>query len=248
MDGSESLRIGSWNSQKHSAVNRRHVELVAFSDTLLKMYHGVLHCVMDLYRDDRDCQFSWQHFRDAADKLAEMHKFVKLTTLKVYELGIVEGAASFSSEFFEKIRDMPMQNNIPFDCIQHYLSRPEDPPPKSLRRIKRVAIRRRSRHLRGVREILAHRLDPININCNQTQSSSSSHADQSTSVEWDTGKHSNWTDIQNFSSRTYIDAENDCPSEDSGTSLSSCTCDDYLTDTSNSTNEDDEDESDPVTV
>ncbi|VDP43215.1 unnamed protein product [Schistosoma margrebowiei] len=237
------LKSVNWNARRHSVANRRHVELVGFSDTLSKMYHGVLHCVMELYRDDRDCQISWQHFRNAADKLAEMHKYVKLTILKVYELGIVEGAASFSSDFFDKIRDMPPQDgnrNIPFDCVQHYLSRPDDPPPKSLRRIKRVAVRRRSRHLRNVGEIIEHHLHPTSVNSKQTESGSSSYAHQPSTLEWDAGKHSNWTVIQKTSSCMSLDTEIDCPSEDSGTSLSSCTCDDYLTDTSNSTNEEDD--------
>ncbi|CAH8467694.1 unnamed protein product [Schistosoma turkestanicum] len=244
MDDSDPLSNVNWNARKHSVTSRRHVELVGFSDTLLKMYNGVLHCVMELYRDDRDCQFSWQHFRNAADKLAEMHKYVKLTILKVYELGIVEGAASFSSDFFEKIRDMPLQNgnkNIPFDCIQHYLCRPDDPPPKSLRRIKRVAVRRRSRHVRNVMEIIEQYMHPTSVNSKQTESSSSSCRHQLPTLMRDAEKHLNWTVTQKASSCILSpDTEIDCHSEDSGTSQSSCTCDDYFTDTSNSTNEEDD--------
>ncbi|CAH8477320.1 unnamed protein product [Schistosoma intercalatum] len=117
---------------------------------------------------------------------------------------------------------------------------PDDPPPKSLRRIKRVAVRRRSRHLRNVGEIIEHHLHPNSVTSKQTESGSSSYAHQPSTLEWDARKHSNWTVIQKTSSCMSLDTEIDCPSEDSGTSLSSCTCDDYLTDTSNSTNEEDD--------
>ncbi|CAH8465584.1 unnamed protein product [Heterobilharzia americana] len=251
MDGdSEPLRDGNCNSKINSTASRRHVEVVRFSDTLLKMYHGILQYVMELYRDNRDCQYSWEHFRSAADRLAEMHKYAKLTILKVYELGIVEGAASFSSDFMEKIHDMQLQTgneNIPFDYLKQYLSRPGDPPPKSLRRIKRFAVRRRSQPVRNAREIVERYMNQNDINSQLSETASSSYAHRSKTLQWDTeNKQSNWTVIQNTSSRICPDAETDCPSEDSWTSLSSCTCDDYLTDTSNSTNEDDEGESDPV--
>ncbi|CAH8827473.1 unnamed protein product [Trichobilharzia szidati] len=249
-DGSESLRNSNWNVRKQAVASRRHVELVGFSETLSEMYNSVLHYVMELYRNDRECQYSWQHFRSAADRLAEMHKFVKLTILKTYEIGIVEGAASFSSDFFEKIRDVQLQTgneNIPFDYLRQYLSRPDDPPPKSLRRIKRVAVRRRSRPIHNVREMVEHHISLTDINRRQTETGSSSYAQQSTTGQWEAGnKQSNWTDIQNTSSPLYADTEVDCRSEDSITSQSSCSCDEYSTDTSISTQEDDEDESDPV--
>ncbi|KER21757.1 hypothetical protein T265_09995 [Opisthorchis viverrini] len=102
--------------KKTASLKRRQLEVLIRSETVRDLYHDVVESIIDLYKDSGTGLHPWQHFRAAADKLAELHKFMKLTVARVYALGTAEGAATYSYDFFEKLRDVQAHSNSPTPC------------------------------------------------------------------------------------------------------------------------------------
>ncbi|CAL8092930.1 unnamed protein product [Calicophoron daubneyi] len=230
--------------RKVAMVKRRQLELIVRSNTIRDMYHGILESIIGLYKDNRDDLHSWHQFRAAADKLAEMHKFIKLTVAKVYELGTAEGAANYSQEFFEKLKELQSDSagqNIPFEFLRGYLSQPDDPPPRPPHRRKRLAVRQR----------MARKFPPWEPTPSTQQNGESSletpvqdRLEDSECLSMKKARLSPPIVSQPPPASSPLTESDSYCSEDSATSLSSsCTCEDCLTDTSSSTNDDDEGDS-----
>ncbi|KAG5454451.1 hypothetical protein CSKR_113115 [Clonorchis sinensis] len=246
--------------KKTASLKRRQLEVLIRSETVRDLYHDVVESIIDLYKDSGTGLHSWQHFRAAADKLAELHKFMKLTVARVYALGTAEGAATYSYDFFEKIRDVQAHSNsptfIPFDYLRGYLSQPDDPPPKRMRRNKRTATRRQPCYsnikpnsssnflLSGSQTpACAHISSELHV-CQPNPSSSARTADpgvdQCEKVQVSRSDASVPV-MSNSHSPPGGETESYLSEDSSGASLCSCACaDDSFTDTSSSANEEDD--------
>ncbi|TGZ37936.1 hypothetical protein CRM22_011317 [Opisthorchis felineus] len=144
---------------------------------------------------------------------------------------------------------------IPFDYLRGYLSRPDDPPPKRMRRNKRTATRRQ-RCYSNIKPNSSSNLllnDPQTPACAQISSelhvrqpnpsSSGRIADQV--VDQCEKGQVNRSDaplpVMSNSHPSGGEAESYLSEDSSGASLCSCACgDDSFTDTSSSTNEEDD--------
>ncbi|KAF5400805.1 hypothetical protein PHET_05814 [Paragonimus heterotremus] len=256
-DGWKNIRE-ELSKKKTISTKRRQLEMHIRSETIRDMYHGVIESVIQLYKDNRSGLNSWQHFRAVADKLTEMHKFMKLTVTKVYELGTAEGAANYFYDFFEKVRDVHGHAHgqyIPFEYLRDYLSQPDDPPPKPLRRAKRLVkrihssahVQRRTTPTASAAMTLALPVSNVKPYATTVPPASSSTAlfptdNQAPSVKkarlFPVEPGSHLLLLPNSSSLSEPDT---CLSEDSSGSVSSCcNCAECLTETSSSANEDED--------
>ncbi|CAH8439932.1 unnamed protein product [Dicrocoelium dendriticum] len=238
--------------RKLLTTKRRQFELVIRSEAVRELYHSVVESIIQLYKDNRNDLASWEHFRTAADRLTEMHKFLKLTVAKVYELGTAEGAANYSHEFFEKLCDLRTHlhgTDIPFEYLRDYLSQSDDPPPKPLRRRKRIATRP-SRTTRSW-------VDSVDVAVSSTTQSECGFftklfdpgcsSAQSVSEDTDCATvkrqctaRSSPSSNSSCSSACYQHDTDPYLSEDSACSQSACICGHCSPDTSSSTNDEDE--------